>query len=95
MAEKKEKKVNYGVAGLEDLVGEINGNSKQGGAVAWISFSFPFGNIIYLRIGADTRSLLLRNHNGPTSRGNSLIQACFHKHVLLKVHNRIKTLQMT
>lgn len=29
-----EKKVNYGVAGLEDLVGEINGNSEKGGAVA-------------------------------------------------------------
>lgn len=32
MAEKK--KVNYGVAGLEDLVGDINGNGEQNGAVA-------------------------------------------------------------
>ena len=32
MAEKK--KVNYGVAGLEDLVGDINGNGEQGGAIA-------------------------------------------------------------
>lgn len=29
-----EKKVNYGVAGLEDLVGDINGNNEQGGAIA-------------------------------------------------------------
>ncbi len=28
-----EKKINYGVAGLEDLVGDINGSSAQGGAI--------------------------------------------------------------
>lgn len=31
---KKENKVNYGVAGLEDIVADVTGNNGQGGAIA-------------------------------------------------------------